>query len=75
MDCASLEADGLIGAHKGQNWCRELKISKGVVFPRLSQPPCCDYYMKREQRGSTFPFRRILTVTAGQLQDTTVTQH
>lgn len=46
MDSWSLEADALIGLHKGQTWRIELKISEGVVFPRLSQPPRCDNYMR-----------------------------
>ncbi len=46
MNSASLEADALIGLYKGQTWRSELKISEGVVFPRLSQPPRCDNYMR-----------------------------
>lgn len=39
-------ANSLIGRRKGQTRCDELKISQGLVFPRLSQPPRCDNYMK-----------------------------
>ena len=46
MNSASLEADALIGLHKGQTWCSELKISEGAMFPRLSQSPRCDNYMR-----------------------------
>jgi len=46
MDSASLEADALIGLHKGQTWRSELKIGEGLVFPRLSQSPRCDNYLR-----------------------------
>lgn len=46
MNSSSVEADTLIGIHKGQTRHSELKISEGVVFPRLSQPPRCDNYMR-----------------------------
>lgn len=47
MNSSSVEADALIGPHKGQTRRSELKISEGVVLPRLSQPPRCDNYMRR----------------------------
>lgn len=46
MNSASLEADALIGLHKGQTRRSELKISEGVVFARLSRPPRRDNYMR-----------------------------
>lgn len=44
----------MIGLHKGQTWHIELKISEGVVFPRLSQPPRCDNYTRGSDMEAHF---------------------